>query len=158
MAATVIDSYADELQSFVEDGALMDANLSQCRTVAIPFVVTLASEASGSDIALAVIPKGARILSGIISASATLSNSAQISIGLAGKDGTGYIDAASSVSDSVTYLKAAAVQSTTQVGFALTQALGYLYEAEKDLWLTATTSVGQVGTEVLKGHVLVAYP
>ena len=158
MAATVIDSYADELESYVNDGALMDTNLSFARTFAIPFVVTLAGQAPGEDIALAIIPKGARILSGTISASATLSNSAQISIGLAAKDGSGYLDAADSVSDSTTYLKAAATQGTTQVGFALTQALGYLYEAEKDLYLTCTTSVGTVGTEVLKGHVLVAYP
>ena len=121
---------------------------------------------------LAIIPKGARIISGEIVASATLANAAKISIGLAGKDGTGTIDdvrsgssistagatVTSAQSDSTTCLKAAAVQSTTKVGFALTTALGFMYEAQKDLYLTATTSVGAVTTEVLRGYVIVAYP
>lgn len=169
---TVIDSYADELEDFQLNGVLQETTLSQARTRCIPFIVTLASQNTGEDIALAVIPKGARILSGSIAASATLSNSAQISIGLAAKDGLGYIDdvrSGSSIStagaavttaqaDSTTCLKAAATQSTTQVGFALTPALGFLYQAQKELWLTCTTSVGQVGTEVLRGYVLVAMP
>lgn len=158
MAATVINSYADELEDFVEDGTRMEPTLSQCRLQVIPFEVTLASQAAGEDIALAVIPKGARIIQGLIVSSATLANSAQISIGLAGKDGSGFIDAANTVSDDVAALKAAATQSTTQVGFALTSALKYLYKAEKELWLTCTTSVGTVATEVLKGHITLAYP
>lgn len=158
MAATTIDSYADELESYIDDGERMDTNLSLGKLHVIPFVVTLASQAAGEDIALAIIPKGARIITGSIVASATLSNSAQISIGLADRGGSGYLDAADSVSDSVTYLKAAAVQSTTQVGFALTSALGFLYETEKELWLTCTTSVGTVGTEVLKGYITLALP
>ncbi len=172
MATTVIDTYADQLQAYVESGTKMDTNLSICKTVVIPFIHTCSAEASGSDIALAIIPKGARIISGEIVSSATLANSAQISIGLAGKDGTGTIDdvrsgssistagatVTSAQSDSTTCLKAAAVQSTTKVGFALTPALGFLYEAQKDLYLTATTSVGAVTTEVLRGYVIVAYP
>jgi len=172
MATTVIDTYSDQLESFVTSGEAMDTNLSFCKTYAIPFVHTCSAEASGSDIALAIIPKGARIISGEIVASGTLANSAQISIGLCGKDGAGTIDdvpTGSSIStagaavttaqaDSLVCLKAAATQSTTKVGFALTTALGFMYEAQKDLYLTATTSVGAVTTEVLRGYVLVAYP
>jgi len=172
MAATVIDSYSDELQSYVESGEKMDTNLSFSKTYAIPFVCTLASQGTGEDIALAIIPRGARIISGEIVASATLSNSAQISLGLAARDALGYIDdvasgssigtdgsaVTSAQSDSKVCLKAAATQSTTKVGFALTTALGFMYEAQKELYLTATTSVGTVGTEVLRGYVLVAYP
>jgi len=36
--------------------------------------------------------------------------------------------------------------------------MGEMYEAQKDLYLTATTSVGAVTTEVLRGYVIVAYP
>ncbi len=171
MAATTIDSYADELESYVISGERMDTNLSFSKLRIVPFEVTLASQASGEDIALAIIPRGARLIKGELSASATLSNSAQISIGLAGRDGTGYVDDTTGtipsyaggtttgpLTDSVTCLKAAATQSTTLVGFVLTQALGSLYEAKKDLWLTCTTSVGTVGTEVIKGWILLAYP
>lgn len=172
MATTVIDTYSDQLQAYVESRTKMDTNLSFAKTYAIPFVHTCSAEASGSDIALAIIPRGARIISGEIVASATLANSAQISIGLAARDGLGYIDdvaSGSSIStagaavttaqsDSTTCLKAAATQSTTKVGFALTTALGFMYEAQKELYLTATTSVGAVTTEVLRGYVLVAYP
>lgn len=172
MATTVIDTYSDQLQAYVESGTKMDTNLSFSKTYAIPFVHTCSAEASGSDIALAIIPRGARIISGEIVASGTLANSAQISIGLAARDGLGYIDDVASgsststagaavttaQSDSTTCLKAAATQSTTKVGFALTTALGFMYEAQKELYLTATTSVGAVTTEVLRGYVLVAYP
>lgn len=172
MATTVIDSYNDALENYINNGTKMDTNLSFCRTFLIPFVHTCSAEASGADIALAIIPKGARIISGEIVASATLANSAQISIGLCGKDGTGTIDdvrTGSSTStagaavttaqaDSLVCLKAAATQSTTKVGFALTTALGFLYEAQKDLYLTATTSVGALTTEVIRGYVIVAYP
>ena len=172
MATTVIDTYADQLQAFVESGTLMDTNLSFSRTFAIPFVHTCSAEGINADIALAIIPKGARIISGEIVASATLANSAKISIGLAGKDATGTIDdvpSGSSIStagaavtaaqdDSLVCLKADTTQSTTKVGFALTTALGFMYEAKKDLYLTATVTVGAVTTEVLRGYVLVSYP
>jgi hypothetical protein len=53
----------------------------------------------------------------------------------------------------VALLKAAAAQGATIVPFALTQALYYGYETEKDLYLTLTTGTGTVATEVIKGHI-----
>lgn len=172
MATTVIDTYSDALENYVNSGTKIETTLAFGRAYVIPFIHTCSAEASGSDIALCIIPRGARIISGSIAASATLANSAQISIGLAARDGLGYIDDVASgsgtstagaavttaQSDSVTCLKAAAVQGATQVGFALTPALGFLYETQKELYLTATTSVGAVTTEVLRGYVIVAYP
>lgn len=153
MAATTINSYSDELEAALPPlYAPLKPNQYEGRQRVAFFTVTLASQAAGEDIAVAIIPKGARILGGLIVASATLSNSAQVSVGLMAKDASGYIDAAESVSDDVAALKAAAVLSTTQVPFAITSALKYGYETEKELYLTLTTSVGTVGTEVIKGH------
>lgn len=167
-AATVIDSYSDDLTALLPPlYAPMAPNKSGGRVRVGYFQVTLATFATGQDIALIALPKGARILAGLVVASATLANSGQISIGLMGKDGTGYVDdrtvsvpgidgvaVTGPVSDNVAGLKAAAVQGTTQVGFALTGALGYLYETAKEVYLTMTTSVGTTSTEVVKGHVL----
>lgn len=171
MAATTIDSYSDELTLAIAPlYAPLKTNRMNGKIRNCSFRVTLASQAAGQDIAVAIIPKGARILGGTIVASAALSNSAQVSVGIMGKDGSGNIDDALAsgpglkpdgsavttgtvVSDSVTALKAAAVLSTTRVDFALTQALGYGYETAKELYLTLTTSVGTVGTEVITGHI-----
>lgn len=154
MAATSINSYSDEITAYNSaNSAALAPNEHFGRKRVSFFTVTLASQASGEDIAVAIIPKGARILSGVLAASATLANSATLSVGLMAKDGSGYIDSANSVSDSVTLLKAAAAQGTTQVPFAITSALYYGYVAQKDLYLTLTTGTGTVSTEVIKGHV-----
>jgi hypothetical protein len=87
-------------------------------------------------------------------------------VGLAAKDGTGLIDdgtirqpdgvaaTGTAESDAVACLKAAAVLGTTKVPFAITQALGFLYETGKEVYLTLTTGVGAVTTEVVTGYVL----
>lgn len=169
--ATTISTYSDELENYVTSGEKMDTNLSLCKTYVIPFVHTFSAETSAS-VALAVIPKGARIISGSFGVSATM-GSASLGIGLAGKDGSGYIDDVASgsststagaavtaaQSDAVECLKVTAtLTNTTQVGFALTSPLGFLYEAKKDLYLTCTVSVAAAGTQVLRGYVTVAYP
>jgi hypothetical protein len=152
--ATTIDSYSDELEANLPPlYAPLKPNQYEGRQRIAFFTVTLASQAAGEDIAVCILPKGARIIGGLIVASATLANSAQVSVGLMAKDASGYIDEDLSVADSVTALKAAAVLSTTQVPFAITQALKYGYETEKELYVTLTTSVGTVATEVITGHV-----
>lgn len=166
MAATVINSYSDELEANLAPlYAPLKPNQYEGRVRTANFRITLAAQAAGEDIAACRLPKGARILGGEIAASATLANSAQVSVGLAAVDGTGLIDdgtalqpdggAASGTpeSDQVACLKAAAVLGATQVPFAITQALGYLYETQKELYLTLTTSVGTVATEVITGSV-----
>jgi hypothetical protein len=169
MAATTISGYSDGLTAALAPlYAPLKPNQYEGRVRTINFRLTLAAQVSGTSIAVGNIPKGARIIGGEIIASATLAASATIAVGLAGKDGTGYIDDAvtggpglnttgaatvvgTPISDGVAVLKAAAALSTTQVPFALTQALGYLYETAKECWLTLTTGTGTVGTEVITG-------
>lgn len=166
MAATTISGYSDELTANLAPlYAPLKTNRAEGRVRSCNFRLTLASQVSGTSFAVAVIPKGARIIGGELAASATLANSATLAVGLAAKDGTGLIDdgtiiqpdggAASGTaeSDQVACLKAAAAQGTTLVPFAITQALGYLYETGKELWLTLTTGTGTVATEVVTGSV-----
>jgi hypothetical protein len=164
--------YSDALEAQVgASNTQAAANLSRSKVLVAPFLWTCASEASGTVVNLCKLPKGARILKAEIVSSATLANSAQISIGLSGADNNGYYDDATfsalkldgsantvgtPVADSAAALKAAATQSTTIVGFALTTALGYLYETTKEVYVTATTSVGTIATEVVRGHVTYA--
>jgi hypothetical protein len=168
MAATVIDAWSNELVGAVPVSyAPLPANKHYGRVRCSTFSVTLASQASGTDIALCKIPKGARIVQGEIIASATLANSATLAIGLAGADGSGTIDdvptgssigvdgaaVTSAVSDAVACLKAAAAQGAAKVAFGITQALGFLYETQKEVYLTATTGTGTVATEKVTGYV-----
>ena len=182
MAATTITAYSTELNQTSPGSpqlyAPLKANQHRAKTRMSSFNLVLASQASGTSFAVAIIPKGARILGGYIAASATLANSATLAVGLAGAPSvlggtaTGYIDdnllgatvatpalattSTSAVSDSTTCLKAAAAQGTAQVPFAITQALGFLYETAKDCYLTLTTGTGTVSTETVTGYVLYA--
>jgi hypothetical protein len=171
MAATTISGYSDEITlNRPPLYAPLPPDREHGRVRTCTFRLTLASQASGTSFAVVKIPKGARIIGGTLAASATLANSATLAVGLAATDGLGYIDDAVSggpgykpdgsavtvgtaVSDSTTCLKAAAAQGATQVTFAITQALGYLYKTAKENWLTLTTGTGTVSTEVVTGHV-----
>jgi len=173
MAATTISGYSAELNQGPPGQPNvyqpLKPNQYQGRLRISEFTLTLASQVSGTSFAVMKLPARARIISGGIIASATLANSATLSVGLAAADGLGYIDDAlatgpglktdrsavttgTPVSDGTALLKAAAVQSTTFVGFALTQALGYLYETAKEVYITLTTGTGTVSTEVVTGH------
>lgn len=166
MAKTTISGYSDEMTANLAPlYAPLKPNQRDGRVRVSTFKLTLASQTSATSFAVATIPKGARILGGILVASATLANSATLAVGIAAKDGTGLIDDGSAIStanaaatgtalsDLTTALKAAAIQSTTQVPFAITQALGYHYETQKEVYLTLTTGVGTVSTEVVQGEV-----
>ena len=172
MAATTISTYSDALESQVgASNTQAPANLSRSKLITAPFKWTCAAEASGTSIAVAKIPKGARLISGVLAASATLANSATLAVGLAAVDGLGNISDATTAwdlttgsagtvgtveSDSTVCLKAAAVQGATQVGFCLTSALGFLYETQKEVWLTLTTGTGSVTTEFVRGYITYA--
>lgn len=167
-----VTAYSDEITNNLPPlYAPIKTNRAHGRVRACCWRLTLAAQASGTTFAVAIIPKGARIISGVIAASATLANSATLAVGIAGRDGTGYYDDAvaggpgyktdgsavttgTPVADTTVGLKAAAAQGATQVPFALTQALGYLYETAKEVYLTLTTGTGAVTTEVVTGHVL----
>ena len=162
MAITNIDSYEDNIQAennFADDPSsyIVPASFPG-KTSGIPlrkcsFTVTLASQATGEDILIGFIPKGATIFGGTHVASATLANTGNTAIGLKGADESGYIDSANSVSDGDALLKVAAALSTTLVTFGTTNALKYGYVAQKDLYLTMTitTASSTVATEVITG-------
>ena len=169
MPATTISGYSDEITPNISPlYAPLKTNVSGGRVRIADWRLTLASQASGTSFAVAIIPKGARLIAGSLIASATLANSATLAVGLAAKDGSGVIHPAtaggigpdgaavtsSDVADAIASLKAAAAQGTTMVNFLLTIALGYLYETQKECWLTLTTGTGTVATEVVRGHVL----
>lgn len=162
--------YSDAIQLQVEStNTPAPSNLSRGKTTSAPFIWTCSSEVSGTVIGLVKIPKGARLLSGWIVASATLSNSAAVSVGLSATDATAITDPATvawyktdgtagtigtTVADSAVCLKAAAALTTTKTEFLVTTALGFLYETQKEVWLTLTTSVGTVGTtEIVRGYI-----
>jgi len=169
MAVTV---YSDEIEANLAPlYAPIKTNRAHGRVRSAAWRWTCAAEASGTTVAVAIIPKGARIIGGLVQASATLANTATLSVGIAGKDGSGYYDDAklegpglkvdgtavtvgTPVADSVAGLKAAAAQTAAQVSFALTMALGSTYETAKEVYLTLTTGTGAVTTEVVTGYVL----
>jgi hypothetical protein len=166
--------YSDALESQVGASNIQAAaNLSRSKVVTAPFIWSCAAEVTATVINVAVIPKGARILSGALISSATLGGSSTLSVGLAGKDNNGNIcDAKEAWSktdgtagtvgtveaDSGTCLKAAAALTTTLTSFLLTTALGFLYEAQKELYLTVSLAgTGPVGsTEVVRGYITYA--
>ena len=174
MAKTTISSYSDEITSGLAPlYAPIKANVHNGKLRTINWRLTLASQASGTSIAVAKLPREARIIAGTLAASATLANSATLAVGLAAVDGSGNIDDAlvsgpgykpdgsavttgTAVSDDTACLKAAAAQGATKVDFAATMALGYLYETAKEVWVTLTTGTGAVSTEVVRGHITYA--
>jgi hypothetical protein len=171
MAATTISRYSDPLWQTNPGNpqlyAPVKANIQHGKVRCENFSITFASEVSGTSMALCILPRGSRIISGVLAATATLANSATLAVGLAAKDKSGLIHlltdggllttgvaVAADTSDGTALLKAAAAQGTAQVPFAITMALGYLYETKKEVYVTITTGTGTVATEVLFGHVL----
>lgn len=153
MPATVIDGYSVELAGIQPPTyAPLKPNQYEGRIRVAYFTKTFASEAAGLDLALCAIPKGARILFGSFWVSAS-TGTATLSIGLMDKAGTGFIDAALSVSDNVAFfLAAAAVTETTEQRFANSIALNFGYETEKECYLTLTTAAAAMGTQSLRGY------
>lgn len=154
MAATVIDNYSDDLKNGVAPVyGPVKTNVQGGRIRVAYFQRTYATEAAGDDTALVILPKGARILNGEISVSAT-TGTATLAVGLMDRAGSGFIDAALSVSDNTAYLlAAAAITTTAKVALAATQALGYGYETEKELYVTITTAAAAMASQVIKGHI-----
>lgn len=154
MAATVIDDYSDEMAlNRAPLYAPMAPNVHLGRVRMSWFTMTFATEASGADVAVAIIPKGARILSGWIVASAT-TGTATLSVGLAATDGSGFLDTAGVVSDNIAVLRAAAAITTTaKTELAATSLLGFGYIAQKELYMTVTTGAAAMAGQVVSGFI-----
>jgi hypothetical protein len=128
MAATVIAEYGVELNqgplSNPQAYSPLRPNQLGGRVRFAIFTWASTTEATES-IALTRIPKGARILDIQVAVSVTL-GSAQLSFGLCGADGDGYMDdgtgadtSGNQVADSVTFIKAAATYTSANTKVAL---------------------------------------
>lgn len=153
MATTIDDRSVELTQVQPPSYSPLKPNQEHGRVRAAVFTYTFASQAAGHDVALCKLPKGARVIGGNISVSATM-GTCTLAVGVMGADLSGFIDAAGSVADDIDFfLAAVAITTTPKVGFALTQALNYLYETEKELYLTMTTGTAAAGTQVVKGEI-----
>lgn len=146
MSATTINTYAVELNQGPPGNpqtyAPLRPNQLGGRLRIEIFTYTAASDASGANIALAKIPKGARLFD-IQFAVATSLGSATLSFGLAGANGNGNIDDGPNtstptntadsigavVADSVTCIAAATTYTTTNTKVALLTANVAAYAA-----------------------------
>lgn len=155
MPITVIDSYSAELTANLAPlYAPLKPNQYEGRIRVAYFTKTFASEAAGHDVALCVLPKNARIISGSFWVSAS-TGSATLAIGLKGRDESGFIDAAGLVSDNTAFfLAAAAVTVLTEQRFANTIALNAGYELEKECYVTLVTAAAAMTTQSLRGFIL----
>ncbi len=96
MAATTINNYSLELNQgppgSVQTYAPVRPNQLGGRLRFQMFTYKAAADASGQNIALLKLPKGARLLSIQVNFSASLGGTATLAFGLAGANGNGYID------------------------------------------------------------------
>jgi hypothetical protein len=154
MAATVIDNYSTEVaQGNPPNYAPLKPNQHSGRVRVAAFTRVYVTESAGDDTALCILPKGARIIGGYACVDAT-TGTATLSFGIAAKDGTGVIDA-SSTSDSKTFFKAAAaITDTAKVDLCATQALNFLYETQKEVYVTVTTAAASMSNQTLKGCIM----
>lgn len=155
MPATVIDRYGSELtQVNPPNYAPLKPNEYEGRVRIARWSVVFTTDAAGTDVALHVLPKNARVINGTFYVSAS-TGTATLAIGLMGKDGSGFIDAANTVSDLVTFfLAAAAVTVLTEQRYANTLALNYGYETEKECYVTLTTGTAAMAGQTVRGHTL----
>jgi hypothetical protein len=155
MAATVIAIYSTEVAANLPPlYAPLTPRQREGRLRVATFNKTFATDAVGS-IALCVLPAQARILNGEFIFSATLGGTTTWAVGLAAKDGSGFLDVAGVVSDNTAALFAAtALASTAKQVLAATVALSYGYDTEKELYVTGTWAAAAMGTQVLKGHIV----
>jgi len=156
-AATVLTGYGVEgtvISSTPSTYAPLKPDQFMGRLRIATFSKLWATEAAGTNIGLTVIPKGARVISGMVQVSST-TGSATIAIGVAGYDGSGFIDSANSVSDNTGFFLAAqTITTTAQVPLAATIAINSLYETSKQLWLTATTAAAAMAGQTMTGWIV----
>lgn len=121
-------------------------------TVADGTTVTGASVNISDTLVLGKIPAGYKILRGVINGVA--SSTCQLSIGLAGADGSGFYTG--TTADSATFLRAAAtITLDTEAAFALTNGQNHGFTTTKDNFLTATTSVAVLpATGLINGYLV----
>jgi len=157
VAAITFEDYSDQMDTVLAEGGgklKPDEQHGRVRMTRFTFTVPTGDTADGSNIAVAILPKGARILGGLIKGEA-LGNSSTVDIGLAGRDGNGYYDDPAVNADSDEFfLAAGATNGAFNLTFAATIALGYGYLLTKECYLVITTETGawDAGQDIV-GHV-----
>lgn len=158
MAAITADYYSDELTSVRAEGnAKLKPNELQGRVRMARFSFTTDDTlglVDGENVFACVLPKGARVLGGVIKGEA-MGGTADIDIGLAGADGNGYIDDDNSVADDDDlFLAGGDVDAAFNLTFADTIARNYGYELAKECYLVVTAETGNWTTDKdVVGHV-----
>lgn len=109
----------------------------------------------GEKITACILPSGARIME-IYMVHGAMGGSGRVDIGVEGKDGSGFIDAAGSVADDDDLFGInISLVSAGELSAANTVALEYGYVTEKALYLTLTAETGNWTTSIpLEGHVV----
>lgn len=132
----------------------MHGRLRMCR---FTFDTGSGAVSDGENIKLCVLPKGARVLE-IFIAFEAMGGSAAVDIGLAGKDGNGFIDdtKGSTVDDDDDLFAAAiSVVSAGEAIVADTIAQNYGYETLKEVYLVATAETDDwAANKDFIGHVV----
>jgi len=115
----------------------------------------VSGDADGQNIALCKIPKGARVLE-VFLAFEAMGGSSVLDLGLAGTDGSGFIDEADTVADDDDLFAAAlSVVSAGEAVVADTIAQNYAYETDKEVYLVATVETDAWDADKdLTGHVV----
>lgn len=157
--AILVELYSDELTQVRAEGhELLKPNEMHGRVRMCRFSYTTPATVGvvdGQNIAMCILPKGARILE-VFAAFEAMGGSAALDIGLMAKDGSGYIDEDDSVADDDDLLGAAiSVVSAGETIAADTIAQNYGYEIGKECYLVFTAETGNWAAEKdIVGHVL----
>lgn len=141
MAALVADSYSTEATKIVGVGyeqLMPTESRGRRRASYFSYTVPAGGEADDNHVFACKIPEGARILGGSFKTDGCGAG-AQVDIGVAAVDGSGYIDTAETVSDDDDFFGAAVdIAAAGADAFASTIAQNYGYKTEKELWLVLT--------------------
>ena len=156
MAAITFEDYSDQIDTVLAEG---NSKLKPCdqggrvRMVYFTHTVPVGDQADGNNLAVAILPAGARLLGGAIHGEA-LGNGSTVDIGLAGKDANGYYDLLKTLADDDDILLAAgSTANAFDLTFADTIARGYGYLLTKECYLVLTVETGKwdAGQDIV-GH------
>lgn len=157
--AIAIDSYGSPLDDFVGQGhAPIQPNQSGGRVRVQHFTVALAAQADDDHIALAKLPKGARILGGRVMTSADPGD-CHFDLGIMGADANGYYDTESTPTadddDFFGTFDPADAAATYILADSVAKRFGY--ETQKEVYFVATIETAAVTeTSALHGYILYA--
>jgi len=124
------------------------------RMARFSYTVPAGNEADGNNIALCIVPNGARVLRVFVTFGA-MGAGAQLDLGIMGRDLNGFYDAAGTLADDDDLFGAGQdVSAAGELTLADTIAQGYGTELDKDCFLVATVeNAAWAAASALIGHV-----